>query len=100
MIKKLFLNQFYAGTARYRALRESEVPVDGGRDVAEREGFGKSYKDFPVALLMLLKNPTYMLGTFATCSEALVIGGFATFLPKIIETLFQQTAGTAAIVAG
>lgn len=41
-----------------------------------------------------------MFGSLASCSEALVVAGFTTFLPKIIETQFQQTAGYAAIVAG
>jgi len=89
-----------SGTARYRALRESEVPVDGGEEIAGQENFGKSYKDFPIALLTLFKNPTYVLGSLASCTEAMVVSGFTTFLPKIIENQFQQTAGTAAIVAG
>lgn len=76
------------------------MPVDGGGDVAGKEGFGKSYKDFPIAVWTLLKNRTYMIGSLASCSEAMVVSGFTTFLPKIIETEFQQTAGFSAIVAG
>ena len=81
-------------------MRESEVPADGGEEVAEKKDFGKSIKDFPIALLTLFKNPTYVFGSLASCTEAMVVSGFTTFLPKIIENQFQQTAGTAAIVAG
>jgi len=80
-------------------LKESEVQTDGGREFSEKN-FGKSIKDFPAALLILLKNPPYMFVTFASCTEAMVISGFSSFLPKIIENQFQQTASTAAIVAG
>ena len=89
-----------SGTARHRATRESEVPENGGEEIAGKEDFGKSYKDFPLALLTLFKNPTYVFGSLASCTEAMVVSGFTTFLPKIIENEFQQTAGTAAIVAG
>ena len=97
---KFLNNDCFAGTARFRAMRESEVPEGGGEEVAQKDGFGKSIKDFPVALLTLFKNPTYVFGSLASCTEAMVVAGFTTFLPKIIENQFQQSAGKAAIVAG
>ena len=51
-------------------------------------------------IYLLHRNPTYVLLSLAGASEAMLIAGFTTFLPKIIENQFQQTAGTAALVAG
>ncbi|XP_078491175.1 solute carrier organic anion transporter family member 4C1-like [Ciona intestinalis] len=87
------------------AVIEDSVPKESaslylGGEVAKNENFGNSYKDFPKALLMLAKNKTYVLVTLADCSEAILLSGFTTFLPKIIENEFQQTAGLAAIMAG
>ena len=81
-------------------MRQSEVHNDGADKIASQENFANSFKDFPAALLMLFKNPTYLFTCLAGCTEAMLISGFTTFLPKIIENEFQQTAGTAAIVAG
>uniref|UniRef100_F6TIF0 Solute carrier organic anion transporter family member n=2 Tax=Ciona intestinalis TaxID=7719 RepID=F6TIF0_CIOIN len=90
----------FKGTAKYRRMKTAEVDKDTGGEVAKNENFGNSYKDFPKALLMLAKNKTYVLVTLADCSEAILLSGFTTFLPKIIENEFQQTAGLAAIMAG
>ena len=49
---------------------------------------------------MLLQNPTYVFVSLAGATEAMLIAGFTTFLPKIIENQYQQTAGFAALVAG
>ncbi|XP_039261491.2 solute carrier organic anion transporter family member 4C1-like [Styela clava] len=88
------------GTARNRAMRESEVHASAGAEVTEQQGFGRGIKDFPIALMKMLSNPTFMLTTLAGCTETLVISGFATFLPKLIENEFRQTAGAAALLAG
>uniref|UniRef100_H2YEM1 Solute carrier organic anion transporter family member n=1 Tax=Ciona savignyi TaxID=51511 RepID=H2YEM1_CIOSA len=92
-----FLN---TGTAQFRRMKNAEVDKTTGGEVAKEENFAKSYKDFPKALMMLAKNKTYVFVTLADCSEAILISGFTTFLPKIIESEFQQSAGTAALVAG
>ena len=76
------------------------MPRDGGEETARKKNFGKSFKDFPAALLTLFKNSTYVFASLATCSEAMVVSGFTTWLPKIVQNEFQQPAGTAAILAG
>jgi len=91
---------FFVGAAKYRAMRESEVHDDGSEEVTGREGFGKSIKDFPIALWTLLKNPVYAFTCLAGCSETMVVAGFTTFLPKIIENQYQQSASVSAIMAG
>uniref|UniRef100_H2YEM2 Solute carrier organic anion transporter family member n=1 Tax=Ciona savignyi TaxID=51511 RepID=H2YEM2_CIOSA len=90
----------FKGTAQFRRMKNAEVDKTTGGEVAKEENFAKSYKDFPKALMMLAKNKTYVFVTLADCSEAILISGFTTFLPKIIESEFQQSAGTAALVAG
>ena len=72
----------------------------GDRDITQDDDFGKSFRDFPRALEILFRNPTYVLLSLAGASEAMLICGFTTFLPKIIENQFQVTAGKAALVAG
>ena len=81
-------------------MRKTEVPANGGEDIAEKIDFGKSYKDFPIALLTLMKNPAYVFSTLGACSELILISALTTWLPKLIENEFQVPAGTAALVAG
>jgi len=88
---------------KFKAGKSQETEVYGAgkkEDITQDEKFGKSFKDFPKALELLFRNPTYVLLSLAGASEAMLIAGFTTFLPKIIENQFQQTAGTAALVAG
>ncbi|CAJ0965563.1 unnamed protein product [Ranitomeya imitator] len=58
----------------------------------------KNFKDFPLALLLLIKNPVLMTLTFASCSDALITTGFAAFLPKFIENQFSLTSSFSAIL--
>ncbi|NXW09670.1 SO4C1 protein, partial [Fregetta grallaria] len=72
-----------------------------GREICLYFGnIGKSFKDFPVALLILLKNPVLMSLIIASSSEALVATGFATFLPKFIENQFGKTSSVSATLGG
>uniref|UniRef100_A0A8C7EH25 Solute carrier organic anion transporter family member n=1 Tax=Nothoprocta perdicaria TaxID=30464 RepID=A0A8C7EH25_NOTPE len=64
------------------------------------KNIGKSFKDFPVALMILLKNPVLMSLIIASSSEALIATGFATFLPKFIENQFGQTSSFSATLGG
>ena len=81
-------------------MRESEVPVDGGEDIAGEKDFGKSLKDVPAALLILLKNSTYVFIVLSTISDNLIENGFATFYPKILEKEFHQTASFSSSITG
>ncbi|NXX98953.1 SO4C1 protein, partial [Centropus bengalensis] len=80
------------GTARIQAEKISETHNDGSEAVVETQNIGKSFKDFPVAILILLKNPVLMSLIIASSSEALVATGFATFLPKFIENQFGKSS--------
>nr|XP_039272294.1 solute carrier organic anion transporter family member 4C1-like [Styela clava] len=90
----------FPGSAKTRAERDSEVHVNAGAEITEKEGFGKSIKDMPVAIMTLLKNPTYILTVSAGASEAFIISGFTAFLPKVIENQYNTTPSAAALYAG
>ncbi|NWR61007.1 SO4C1 protein, partial [Bucorvus abyssinicus] len=88
------------GTAKIQAEKISETHNNGSEVLVETKNIGKSFKDFPVALLMLLKNPVLMSLVIASSSEALVATGFATFLPKFIENQFGKTSSFSATLGG
>ncbi|NXQ83759.1 SO4C1 protein, partial [Nyctibius grandis] len=88
------------GTAKIQAEKISETHNDGSEALLETKNIGKSFKDFPVALLILLKNPVLMSLIIASSSEALVATGFATFLPKFIENQFGKTSSFSATLGG
>ena len=48
----------------------------------------------------LLKNKSFIFLTLATSCESLATGGFATFLPKFVETQFHLTASQSALYTG
>uniref|UniRef100_A0A663F489 Solute carrier organic anion transporter family member n=1 Tax=Aquila chrysaetos chrysaetos TaxID=223781 RepID=A0A663F489_AQUCH len=88
------------GTAKIQAEKISETHNDGSEVLVETKNIGKSFKDFPMALLILLKNPVLMSLVIASSSEALVATGFATFLPKFIENQFGKTSSFSATLGG
>ncbi|XP_074850293.1 solute carrier organic anion transporter family member 4C1-like [Carettochelys insculpta] len=88
------------GTAKVHAEKISEAHHDGSEAFVEDRNIGKHFKDFPVALLILLKNPVLMCLIVAASTEALVATGFATFLPKFIENQFGQSSSYSATLGG
>ncbi|NXN84542.1 SO4C1 protein, partial [Bombycilla garrulus] len=88
------------GTAKIQAEKISETHDDGSQIVVQSSNFGQSYKDFPMALLILLKNPVLMTLIVASSTEALVATGFATFLPKFIESQFGKSSSVSATLGG
>ncbi|NXK86962.1 SO4C1 protein, partial [Formicarius rufipectus] len=88
------------GTAKVQAEKISEAHDDGSEALVQTKNIGKSFKDFPVALLILLRNPVLMSLIIASSSEALVATGFATFLPKFIENQFGKTSSFSATLGG
>ncbi|XP_072216184.1 solute carrier organic anion transporter family member 4C1 [Excalfactoria chinensis] len=92
--------KYLPGTAKIQAEKVSETHDDGSEALVETKNIGKSFKDFPIALLILLKNPVLMSLILATTSEALVATGFATFLPKFLENQFGMTSSFSATLGG
>ncbi|XP_030049280.1 solute carrier organic anion transporter family member 4C1 [Microcaecilia unicolor] len=88
------------GTAKVQAEKVSQAHSNGSENIIDKKDIGKSFKDFPVALKLLLRNPVFMSLTVASCSDALITTGFATFLPKFIENQFSQTSSFSATLGG
>ncbi|NXE64180.1 SO4C1 protein, partial [Calcarius ornatus] len=88
------------GTAKIQAEKIPETHDDGGQVLVQSDNIGQSFKDFPVALLILLRNPVLMSLIVASSSEALVATGFATFLPKFIENQFGKSSSFSATLGG
>ncbi|KAI8503084.1 sodium-independent organic anion transmembrane transporter [Branchiostoma belcheri] len=88
------------GAAEIKANKESEAHAKGGADVASQPDFGKSWRDFPIAVKILLCNPTFMFVSLAGAFEGFLTSGLATFGPKFVEMQFSQTSGWAAMLCG
>ena len=94
------LETTFLDTAKIRRERKSEAHQDGSEQIANKREFGRSIRDLPLALKLLLCNPTNMFTTFGSVCDSFVVQGFATFLPKFIQTQYGQTMSMAALVAG
>nr|XP_015220693.1 PREDICTED: solute carrier organic anion transporter family member 4A1 isoform X1 [Lepisosteus oculatus]XP_015220694.1 PREDICTED: solute carrier organic anion transporter family member 4A1 isoform X1 [Lepisosteus oculatus]XP_015220695.1 PREDICTED: solute carrier organic anion transporter family member 4A1 isoform X1 [Lepisosteus oculatus]XP_015220696.1 PREDICTED: solute carrier organic anion transporter family member 4A1 isoform X1 [Lepisosteus oculatus]XP_015220697.1 PREDICTED: solute carrie len=86
------------GSQRYVAMRVSEAHQlkDGSQETALDPQFGKTVKDMPRSVLLLLKNPTFIFLCFAGATEATLIAGMSTFGPKFLESQFSLSASEAA----
>ncbi|CAH1238164.1 SLCO4C1 [Branchiostoma lanceolatum] len=87
------------GIAKVRREKTSDVHANT-ESKAMDSNFGKSIRDFPIAVRSLAKNPTFIFLGLAGISEGLALNGFATFLPKFVENQFGQTASQAAFLVG
>ncbi|KAM3872581.1 solute carrier organic anion transporter family member 4A1 [Diretmus argenteus] len=86
------------GSQKYVAMRVSEAHQlkDGSHATASDPQFGKSVKDMPRSVLLLLKNPTFLFLCLAGATEATLIAGMSTFGPKFLESQFSLSASEAA----
>ncbi|XP_061623780.1 solute carrier organic anion transporter family member 4A1 isoform X3 [Phyllopteryx taeniolatus] len=86
------------GSQEHKAMRVSETHQlkDGSHSTAADPQFGKSVKDMPRSVLLLLKNPTFLCLCLAGATEATLIAGMSTFGPKFLESQFSLSASEAA----
>ncbi|XP_059920297.1 solute carrier organic anion transporter family member 4A1 isoform X1 [Gadus macrocephalus] len=86
------------GSQKLAAMRVSEAHQikDGSNATASDPQFGKSVKDMPRSVLMLLKNPPFLFLCLAGATEATLIAGMSTFGPKFLESQFNLSASEAA----
>ncbi|CAN9515915.1 unnamed protein product [Ophioblennius macclurei] len=86
------------GSQEFVAMRVSEAHQlkDGSHTTASDPQFGKSVKDMPRSVLLLLKNPTFLFLCVAGATEATLIAGMSTFGPKFLESQFSLSASEAA----
>ncbi|XP_026520862.1 solute carrier organic anion transporter family member 4A1 [Notechis scutatus] len=90
------------GSQRYIVMRVSEThqSKDGSHKTASDPDFGKTVKDLPQSLWLLLKNPTFIFLCLAGATEATLIAGMSTFGPKFLESQFSLSASEAATLFG
>uniref|UniRef100_A0A3P9JE33 Solute carrier organic anion transporter family member n=1 Tax=Oryzias latipes TaxID=8090 RepID=A0A3P9JE33_ORYLA len=86
------------GSQEHVAMRVSEAHQlkDGSHVTAADPLFGKTVKDMPRSVLLLLKNPTFLFLCLAGATEATLIAGVSTFGPKFLESQFSLSASEAA----
>ena len=56
--------------------------------------------DFPSATRSLLSNVTFVALSIAGATEGIILAGFATFIPKFIESQFSVAASLSALMVG
>ncbi|KAM9855444.1 solute carrier organic anion transporter family member 4A1 [Aulostomus maculatus] len=90
------------GSQEHVAMRVSETHQlkDGSHTTASDPQFGKSVKDMPRSVLLLLKNPPFLFLCLAGATEATLIAGMSTFGPKFLESQFSLSASEAAMWFG
>ncbi|XP_024094864.2 solute carrier organic anion transporter family member 4A1 isoform X1 [Pongo abelii] len=90
------------GSQRYAVVRAAEMHQlkDGSHGEASNPDFGKTIRDLPLSIWLLLKNPTFILLCLAGATEATLITGMSTFSPKFLESQFSLRASEAATLFG
>ncbi|XP_023106797.2 solute carrier organic anion transporter family member 4A1 isoform X1 [Felis catus] len=90
------------GSRHYVVMRASETCrlKDRGHEAASNPDFGKTIRDLPLSIWLLLKNPTFILLCLAGATEATLIAGMSTFGPKFLESQFSLSASEAATLFG
>ncbi|KAK3083064.1 hypothetical protein FSP39_012962 [Pinctada imbricata] len=87
------------GSAKLQAERQSEAYQEqGGQNVKDDKV--KSWKDFPLMLWALLRNPTFLFLALATCTEGIIVNGVASFGAKFMQEKFNLPAAFAALLMG
>ncbi|XP_013362967.1 PREDICTED: solute carrier organic anion transporter family member 4A1 [Chinchilla lanigera] len=90
------------GSQRYVVMKAAETQQlkDHGHRTASSPAFGKTVRDLPLSIWLLLKNPTFILLCLAGATEATLIASMSTFGPKFFEAQFSLSASEAASLFG
>ncbi|XP_033825571.1 solute carrier organic anion transporter family member 4A1-like [Periophthalmus magnuspinnatus] len=90
------------GSQETAAIRVSEAHQgkEGSHASTSDPQFGKTLRDMPRCVLLLLKNPTFLFLCLAGASDANLIAAMSTFGPKILESQFSLSASKAAAIFG
>ncbi|XP_061388194.1 solute carrier organic anion transporter family member 4A1 [Musca vetustissima] len=86
------------GSEKLQQEKISEA-YNANKNVDQPTAFTK-FKELPMALTSLLKNPTFVFLNLAGASEGMIIAGFAAFLPKQIENQFSISPVWSALLMG
>uniref|UniRef100_A0A8D2AQ55 Solute carrier organic anion transporter family member n=1 Tax=Sciurus vulgaris TaxID=55149 RepID=A0A8D2AQ55_SCIVU len=90
------------GSQRYVAMRAAEAHQlrERSHEAASNPNFGRTVRDLPLSMWLLLKNPTFTLLCLAGATEATLIAAMSTFGPKFLEAQFSLSASEAATLFG
>ncbi|KAK3587808.1 hypothetical protein CHS0354_042772 [Potamilus streckersoni] len=88
------------GYHQLQKMRRSEAHTGIDNELVAKTSFGKSIKDFPMTLLLLLRNLPFLLVSLACSAEALLVEGYATFGVKILHQRFNLDLPTAGSIFG
>ncbi|XP_058989012.1 solute carrier organic anion transporter family member 4A1 isoform X1 [Mustela lutreola] len=90
------------GSQRYVVMRVSEThqSKDSSHKAASSPDFGKTIRDLPLSIWLLLKNPAFVLLCLAGATETTLVAGMSTFGPKFLESQFSLSASEAATLFG
>ena len=66
----------------------------------QRKDFGKSCNDVGESILVLIKNPVFVLITLGAILELGNVTAMAAFLPKVIQFQYGQTPQASALISG
>lgn len=86
-----------------RKLPSSQDPShqsDGSCSTESNQQFGKTLKDMPKSLLLLLKNPIFMSVSLATAAMVALQSVLTTFTPKYLESQFGFSSSEAPMILG
>ncbi|EHB17808.1 Solute carrier organic anion transporter family member 4A1 [Heterocephalus glaber] len=90
------------GSQRYVIMRAAETQQlkERSHKTAGSLALGKTVRDLPLSIWLLLKNPTFILLCLAGATEATLIASMSTFGPKFLEAQFSLSASEAASLFG
>ncbi|XP_029640892.1 solute carrier organic anion transporter family member 5A1 [Octopus sinensis] len=69
-------------------------------DQEANKEYGRTIKDIPKSIWLLLKNSIYLITCLGICCEFSIVSGFVTFLPKYFETQFGSSTSVANLFTG
>ncbi len=84
--------------ASTEAVRAAKKELDD--TIEDEDQLKLNLKSLLPASKALLQNKPYMFLTLAIATEGLIVGGFATFIPKFFESQFFVSASDAALYSG
>ncbi|XP_033735056.1 solute carrier organic anion transporter family member 4A1-like isoform X2 [Pecten maximus] len=88
------------GYTQLQKLRKLEAHNVGDDEVTTRPNFGKSWRDFPRSFVLLIKNPAFLFVCLASTTEALFVGGLATFGSKLLQEMYHVDLTSAGLIMG
>ncbi|XP_033735058.1 solute carrier organic anion transporter family member 4A1-like isoform X2 [Pecten maximus] len=88
------------GQEQLQKLRRSEAHNVNANEMTTRPNFGKSWKDFPKSVYLLVRNPAFLFTCLSATAEALIIGGLATFGAKLLQEFYHVDLTKAGLIMG